>query len=70
MKNIIAVLAPGYGSPITLALVKARMAARCRSASVNLPPNAGELPDAIGISGIGGGGDVKLSKMTANALSK
>jgi uncharacterized protein GlcG (DUF336 family) len=73
---------------IQYAQAKARMAARYRSASGNLPPNAGELPDAIGltggmpiifegktigaigISGIGGGGDVKLSELAAGALSK
>jgi uncharacterized protein GlcG (DUF336 family) len=73
---------------IQYAQAKARMAARYRTASGNLPPNAGDLPDAIsltggmpivfqgktigaiGISGVGGGGDVKLSEMAATALSK
>jgi uncharacterized protein GlcG (DUF336 family) len=36
---------------ISYAQTKARMAARYRSASGNLPPNAGDMPDAIGLTG-------------------
>jgi uncharacterized protein GlcG (DUF336 family) len=36
---------------IQFAQMKARMAARYRNASGNLPPNGGNLPDAIGLPG-------------------